>query len=247
MWDKMLRNQFELWLIWQNPFSRQRYHVGTLVHDKSGYCFTYRTHGERSLKDALLDEYQPHLSFPDLNKVYRVPNLFAAFARRLPDPRRSDFKSILSELGLSVDYTPMDLLNATGGRVATDTYEFVKPVETHFGEFAIEFYVAGWRYYDGDAIADHLCIGQIVDLESEPDNPRDRNAVVILSLGNRKLGYVPAYYSWFMNEVIRTKNGFTAVIKEFNPDVDEKNRLRIEVRGKLYRYAPTFLSQLCAV
>ncbi len=191
MWDKMLRNQFELWLIWQNPFSRQRYHVGTLVHDSSGYCFTYRTQGQRSLNDALLDGYQPHLSFPDLNKVYQAPSLF--------------------------------------------------------GEFAIEFFVAGWRYYDGDTIVKHLCSGQTVELELEPDNPRDHNAVVVLILGDRKLGYVPAYYSWFMNEVIRTQNDFKAVIKEFNPGADEKSRLRIEVRGKLYKHAPTFLSQLCAV
>ncbi|WP_281758963.1 HIRAN domain-containing protein [Alicyclobacillus hesperidum] len=243
----MLKNQSELWLIWQNPFSRQRYHVGTLVHDASGYYFTYRTQGQRSVQDALMDGYQPHLSFPDLNKVYQAPNLFAAFARRLPDPRRSDFKTILSELGLPGDYTPMDLLNATGGRVATDTYEFVKPVETHFGEFAIEFYVAGWRYYDGDAVVGQLSNGQTVNLKSERDNPRDGNAVVILSLGNRKLGYVPAYYSWFMNEVIRTKSDFSAVVKEFNPNADEKSKLRIEVRGRLRRNAPTFLSQLCAV
>lgn len=46
----------------------------------------------------------------------------------------------------------MDLLRATGGRWATDTYEFVVPIQMHDGKYSIDFFVAGWRYYQGDQV-----------------------------------------------------------------------------------------------
>lgn len=54
--------------------------------------------------------------------------MFAPFYRQVPDKRRPDFESILQDLGLPRDYTVMDLLRATGGRLATDSYEFVHPL-----------------------------------------------------------------------------------------------------------------------
>ncbi len=30
-----------LWLIWQNIETRQRYHIGNLYHDQTGYYFEY--------------------------------------------------------------------------------------------------------------------------------------------------------------------------------------------------------------
>jgi len=38
-------------------------------------------------------------------------------------------------LGLTPDCTEMDLLRATGGRLATDSYEFVAPIYVHGDHF----------------------------------------------------------------------------------------------------------------
>ncbi|MET3507428.1 hypothetical protein ABMB67_003541 [Halalkalibacter oceani] len=37
----MSKRPFELWLIWQNVETRQRYHVGRLLHEDGGYTFSY--------------------------------------------------------------------------------------------------------------------------------------------------------------------------------------------------------------
>lgn len=152
----MTSHVYELWLIWQNPHSRQRYHAGTLAHKENAYSFTYVLDGPRTLTDALEDGYRLHLAFPERHKIYRSQALFNAFSRRLPDPNRPDFPRILNRVGLSPGHTPMDLLRATGGRLATDTYEFVPPTTLHNGKFDINFTVAEWRYYDGDTVSGKL-------------------------------------------------------------------------------------------
>ncbi len=240
----MSNTAYELWLIWQNPSSRQRYHVGNLVHTLSGYTFKYTKEGPRTLEDALKDGYVPHLSFPDLNKEYQSNSLFAAFSRRLPDTKRSDFKDILKILGLSSDYTVMDLLRATGGRLATDSYEFVVPVNLRSGHFVIDFYVAGWRYYEGDSVSQYLKVGDRIKLELEPSNKRDPNAILILSIGDKRLGYVPTYYSWFLSEAMNTHSGYDAIIEEYNPNLDYRERLKVQVTGTILRNPHTFLTQL---
>lgn len=125
----MAKRPFALWLIWQNVETRQRYHVGNLSSLNGECTFSYELSGKRrTLFDAIKDGYKPHLAFRDINKVYKSDRLFDAFARRLPDKRRPDFHELLQSFGLSKDYTDMDLLRATGGRLATDPYEFVSPI-----------------------------------------------------------------------------------------------------------------------
>ncbi|MCP1359298.1 HIRAN domain-containing protein [Aneurinibacillus migulanus] len=231
----------ELWLIWQNPKTRQRYHVGSLLHDKERYVFYYVTKGPRSLTDALNNGYRPHLAFPDVTKVYESTKLFPAFARRLPDRRRPDFMNILQELGLSVDYTVMDLLKATGGRLGTDNYEFVTPIYKENGRFHITFHVAGWRYYDGYKAQQELKEGNHIYFRLEPDNPVDMHAVTVHSKSGQMLGYVPAFYSWFLYEVIESGNQYEAFIRSFNERAKPQLVLCVDVVGEVEKLTNTFI------
>ena len=173
---------FVLWLIWQNERTRQRYHVGNLVHLEGKYMFYYEKHAQRrGIIEALKNGYRLHISFPDMDKVYVSDRLFGPFERRLPDRRRPDFQEILRAHGLSNDYTNMDLLRATGGRLATDTYEFVPPIYVYRNEFDFEFHVAGWRYYEGERVLDRLQVGDDVMFQLEPTNKQDPKAVVVLT------------------------------------------------------------------
>jgi hypothetical protein len=50
--------------------------------------------------------------------------------------------------------------------------------------------LAGWRYGAAAEVWAQLKVGDPLELEREPDNPHDRNAVRVQWRG-RKLGYVP--------------------------------------------------------
>lgn len=194
--EGMKKRPFELWLIWQNVETRQRYHVGRLLYEDGIYTFSYEVKGyRRKLAEAMDHGYKPHLAIPDTNKTYTSKTLFGPFSRRLPDSRRPDYPSVLQELGLPLESTEMEILRATGGILATDSYEFVSPIFVEDDFFALDFFVAGWRYYDGDSVINQLQLGDRVNFSLDPDNREDNKAVVVMSVNGEKLGYIPAFYS----------------------------------------------------
>lgn len=226
---------FVLWLIWQNTETRQRYHIGNLSYLNGTYTFTYELNGERrTVTEAMANGYRPHLAFRDIQKTYVSERLFNAFSRRLPDKRRPDFQEVLQSLGLSNEYTELDLLRATGGRLATDPYEFVTPIFKEHHHFDFEFYVAGWRYYDGDQVISELRVGDEVQMKLDPDNPEDHKAVVIMTTqSGAKLGFIPAFYSGFMFDVIRNNGTFKTRIEGIYPSANAQRKVSVSVVGQL--------------
>ncbi|WP_163538154.1 HIRAN domain-containing protein [Gracilibacillus sp. YIM 98692] len=233
----MEKKPFVLWLIWQNQETRQRYHVGNLFHEDGKYTFTYELSGKRrTLTEAMENGYKPHLSFRDVEKTYVSNRLFGPFARRLPDKRRPDFHEILKGYGLPLDYTEMDLLRATGGRLATDPYEFVAPISVIGDHFYFDFYIAGWRYYDGDKIESQLQAGSNVNFQLEPSNKEDNKAVIVLSDNQgHKLGYIPAFYSEFMFDVIENNQKYEAKIEKVNSYAKPQLKINISIVGQLMK------------
>ncbi|MGN7479175.1 HIRAN domain-containing protein [Solibacillus silvestris] len=230
----MRQRPFELWLIWQNVETRQRYHVGRLLFQDGVYTFKYETNGyRRKLAEALEKGYRPHLAFPHTNKVYRSKTLFGPFARRVPDHRRPDYDCLLQELGLPADSTEMDVLRATGGILATDSYEFVAPIFVENQLFDLEFFVAGWRYYGGEHIIDQLQRDQYVDLLLDPTNPEDPKAVLVKSANGEKLGFIPAFYSGWMYEMIQSECSYRAKIEAIYPDAVPHRKVNISIYGEL--------------
>ncbi|MCM2534574.1 hypothetical protein NDK43_22325 [Neobacillus pocheonensis] len=106
-----------LLVVWQDTKSRLYYHIGTLSHYNDHYEFSYTNYGtgQRKLKDALDNRYMLHPTFPEANKIYQSKTLFPVFERRLPSPDRSDFKAIMSDLGLNENSTKVDFLQQTRG------------------------------------------------------------------------------------------------------------------------------------
>jgi len=74
----------------------------------------------------------------------------------------------------------MDLLRATGERMATDPYEFVSPIYKYKDHFDFDFYIAGWRYYEGESVLQNLKINEEVRFELDMKNPKDSKAVASL-------------------------------------------------------------------
>ncbi|WP_018930519.1 HIRAN domain-containing protein [Gracilibacillus lacisalsi] len=234
----MKRRPFVLWLVWQNVETRQRYHIGNLYCLDGKYTFSYELSGKRrTLLEAMENGYRPHLAFRDINKTYTSKRLFDAFARRLPDKRRPDFPELLRTLGLSEDYSEMDLLRATGGRLGTDPYEFVAPIYRQQSHFDFDFYVAGWRYYEGELALNELIEGDEVQFEIEKENPKDSKAVMVKSAeSNYHLGYIPAFYSGFMYEVLNNGGKFKATISTIREHAKPQLKVNIFVHGNYSYY-----------
>lgn len=230
----MKKRPIELWLIWQNIETRQRYHVGSLQYQNDIYKFSYETNGyRRKLAEAMENGYRPHLAFPDTNRVYTSNKLFGPFSRRLPDPRRPDYQTVLRELGLPKINSEMDVLQATGGILATDPYEFVTPIIVENQCFDLDFFVAGWRYYDGDSVIDNLTTGDVVEFLLNPENKEDNKAVIVLSEDGEKLGYIPAFYSGWMFEIIEQKYSYQAKIIAIHPQAVSHRKVNISIVGEI--------------
>ncbi len=223
---------YVLWLIWQNKETRQRYHVGNLVHKDHEYYFQYeKQRKHRGLEEALENGYRPHLSFPDTEKVYFSQKLFGTFARRLPHKGRPDYQELLRKYSVPEDHTQLDLLRITGGKLATDTYELVQPITFHQGQFDADFYIAGWRYYDGPQVVNNLFEGQQLKLALHADNPEDRFAVRITDNKNNVLGFVPAFYSEFMYRVITNNLAYKIQIEKIDLAASSQQKVLISFRA----------------
>jgi len=226
-----------LWLVWKEPQSRQRYVVGKLWFENE-YKFRYITSSEdcaQGINHCGVDRaeklgFTRLVPFPEM-QVYSNTKLFYIFERRLPNRKRPDFAKLADELGLGKNCTSLELLQATGGRLATDTMEFVTPfIFSRDGAFDIDFNVAGWRHYQGEQAMVELSAGALIQLVLEPDNKYDPYAIQVRSLSDIMLGYVPVYYSRYLDEVVRSGE-YEARVLRIGPPEDAQIRLTVKVKG----------------
>jgi hypothetical protein len=88
--------------------------------------------------------------------------------------------------------------------------------------------LAGFRYHQAQALWRELRLGDRLELEREPDNPHDANAVAVRWKGH-KLGYVPrrenAALAWAMDRGAALRARISALAEHPNP----ARRLRFEV------------------
>ncbi|WP_312124668.1 HIRAN domain-containing protein [Lysinibacillus boronitolerans] len=193
-----MKEHKSLWLVWQNVNTRLFYHVGTLSFYDNQYIFqyTYQSDGPQKVNDALRNGYLLHPMFPELKKEYKSTNLFGAFKRRLPSEIRVDFQGILNDLHLTENYSDMELLERTRGKLGSDQYSFEKPLKIYDSVLKTSFYINGMSYQElPENWYDILKSHKNVRLQLEPENPVDENAIAIYSEFDVKLGYVPRFYS----------------------------------------------------
>lgn len=88
--------------------------------------------------------------------------------------------------------------------------------------------LAGFRYHAAAGQWNALRVGDRLELEREPDNPHDANAVVVLWRGH-KLGYVPrrenAALAWGLERGAPLRARISALAEHPNP----ARRVRFEV------------------
>ena len=200
-----------LWLIWKN-FNRSRYKVGVLSRseekDESSYSFRYSFDFETARKEGFI-------GFPGFDiseKTYTSNTLFPNIVSRLPNRDRPDYLEILNSHDLTQDSTDWEILEATKGRLFTDSFEFVP----EFNKNHITFNVAGVRHAEGfNDVKDALQQNDELQLEFEPNNEYDSNAIIVKYEG-KKIGYVPKYYTKELKELLDENKKYSAKIKRLN-------------------------------
>lgn len=230
----------ELLLVWKHRVTRARYVIGTLRRDASGYHFRYsKGSSPRGLDEARNEGFTLLAPFLDPASDYSASGLFPIFKRRLPT-----FEGEYERFDLSPEQD-LEYLRLTGGRLPADTFEFLEPMDKgdDAGEWLVTFPIAGWRYYDGEKVMGELQEGIQLRLELEPDNPKDRNAVRILSPSREKLGYVPAIYAWYIDEAV-AKGECEARVQRIGPQDDPQIRVVVRLRARVSSLADMNLPQV---
>jgi len=95
----------------------------------------------------------------------------------------------------------------------------------------LDCHIAGFTYYDGLDVIEHLKLGTPVTLRSEPENPYDPEAVAVY-YENTKLGYVPQAKNSYISQLLYFGHGdiVDARINYHNPEGNTENQFRIVVK-----------------
>lgn len=218
----------ELWLVWQDPKTRLRHVVGKLWFKKGNYFYAYNSD---NIKSAIKSGFTAHPSFPDIKTVYKSNIFFPVFKLRLPNKNRPDYLEILKKYGLNEMSTDLEILSRTGGKLATDNYEFVVPL---YGcdNFALnyEFFLAGWRHWDGKKLSRYdLQPGTLLNIVPEEDNKYDKFALQVYTSDKIKIGYVPVFYSKNIYNYLAKGCNCELSVLSFNPDEDPTIVLKLKL------------------
>lgn len=191
------RRPSSLILSWMEPLnssapqSRSRCAVGELFRDSEGISFRYLTKNP-SFSKAVSKGFVEFPAFPLTDPAYVFKNTMDFFSRRLPDKDRPDISTYLKSFGLDPDgsYDDFTLLGLTGGRVTSDSFEFVDPLTNITSQFTTLLDVAGVRHYPNGLKTS--VVGTKVSFMHDAENKSDPNAIKIINNANEQIGWVNA-------------------------------------------------------
>ena len=219
-----------LFLIWQNPDTRQFIRVGVLSELVDGrYVFGYTA-------GAQADGFHPLAQFPDLSKTYVSDALPAFFVNRLMSKKRQSYPDYLNAIGIEspgLD-TPMELLARTGGPRASDTFHLVDDLAADEGGRVVSrFLASGVRHVEGatDALS-RVCSGDELELRPEAANPVNRRAQLVCAVSGEALGYVPDWLLGDLENLLDRAKSYQVIAERVSPDEQPHLRLlcRVEAR-----------------
>ncbi|MBE6083811.1 MAG: DNA-binding protein [Tissierellaceae bacterium] len=207
-----INNRDYIYLIWKDHKTRQRYIVGEL--SKNGkYQFKYRV---KDVGKAIENGFKPLIAFPNIDEVYESYVIFPAFSSRLPDKRRKDIKEILEKYKLE-KYDEFELLKKSGGKLPTDSLEFIDPIFLGETNIEREFYIAGVRHYDycneeNKSANFQLQVNEELILQKDTNNKYDSYAIKVKNKNNKLLGYIPVFFSREVSEAIESNRKVVCVV-----------------------------------
>lgn len=221
----------KIYLSWRQSQGKRRFIVGELFKENGNYFFKYCI---EKLEKAKAEGFDNYPAFPDTNKTYDK-DVLPTFTRRLINPARSDYDKFLKYWCAENHKDNLfAVLGLTGAKLQTDNFEFIAPHYEIPATFRTE--VAGLHHTYEEILNELKSIQNYEDinleLEAEPKNEHDSNAVKVLYNGN-KLGYIKVIHSECVFKALQNnlkagakiekiiKNGF---IKEILIEVEILNK-----------------------
>lgn len=218
-----------LFVVWREPVSGARRTVGRLVRhcpppggvDGGGNLFEFAyTRGADQAAD-----FTAFLAFPDLDRVYVFAELPPFFSNRLMSPRRPDYAAYVARIGLEPASDPVDILTRSGGSRATDTIELHGMPEVVVGAggdvvcHRTWFLAHGFRHLSDleQAAALSLRAGDALEARANPENPADANAVLLLEVDGRRVGFLPRYLAADVSGLGAPDGALGVTVAQVNP------------------------------
>jgi hypothetical protein len=211
-------------VIWQAP-TREFCEVGELTLPPDGQgMFRFR------YADTLPSAFHGFLAFPDRERVYESSSLFPFFATRVMSASRPDFDHHLAALGLSRgEATAFEILSRTAGELPTDTVQIVPHAEEHDdGSVTQIFLASGVRYFADRGVEDALAslhLGDRLTLRDAPENDFDSRAILINTIRDEPVGYVPSYLLDLVHKLRGERHLDVRVVRANGPSVPWHLRL----------------------
>ena len=91
--------------------------------------------------------------------------------------------------------------------------DLIKPLKTEILLF--DSYVAGTSYVKDESIFDDVKEGDALILKREPDNRFDENAIIVMDVKKRKLGYIPEKDNIVFARLMDAGKYLTAKVKHY--------------------------------
>jgi len=94
----------------------------------------------------------------------------------------------------------------------------------------MDFYIAGFTYWEGIFVAQQLKVCDRLELRLECDNPYDPNAVALYYQGN-KLGYIPRIYNTEISQLLYFGHeNFETIISQIDLEKHPERQVRVAIR-----------------
>lgn len=187
---------------WQHPDGGLIEPVGFVSYDGRLFRFGYIRNAES------ITGFQPLLGFDDLRSEYVSEQLFPLFAQRAMDARRPDYGRYVASLGLSGQPEPWQQIARSQGRRRGDTLQLIPEPVIRNGTLTYPFLVNGIRHVheeplrleggdmriskdDVEAALKSLKPDGYLGLVSEPRNPKNACAIVVVTASGIPVGWVP--------------------------------------------------------
>ena len=113
-----------IWMIWKNE-EGESFKVGELSRQAEKYYFKYDIDGVEKAEEY---GFSPLPNLPRVDVEYFREELFQSFSTRLPVHGKKDISSVLKQYDLKA-YDAFELLKKSGGKISTDSFEFVEPFD----------------------------------------------------------------------------------------------------------------------
>ena len=227
---------------WQHPDKRSIEPVGFLSYDGHKYRFGY-------IRNALtVADFRPLFGFEKLDGSYEADELFPLFAQRAMDPRRPDYQRYVERLGLEGEPSPWEQIAASQGRREGDTIQlFPEPVISG-NEARCMFLVHGIRHaHKGTKILNgarvevtrdqveealkRLHDGDELGIVPEPENPVNRQAIVVMGAPGVPVGWVPDLLVEDLHRLMEHAEVRATVAHVNGPDAPEHLRLLAQLQA----------------